>query len=466
MQNHKTFRRIAEAATASAPTTAGTPAITAPDAHAPEAPVAAAVPASATRRHWLGRAVSLPWVLGASGAATAQATTAPASPAATPASPGMTPAPPTAATATATALANTTQRTGLTAADNALPVFFEPLRARMRFSHGWREGVSPSDWRSAGRAAARALMLPPDTDAPPWQATVLDAVDRGSHRALRLSLQLTADSRVFALLLEPKARGPHPAALVLHDHGSRFDIGKEKMVEPWGDPAREEASRGWAARYFGGRFPGDELARRGHVVLAVDALGWGDRSVPGFQRESQQALACNLMNLGQSWAGLIAWEDLRAVQFLASLPQVDRRRVAAVGFSMGAFRAWQLAALSDEVTATVACCWMATMQGLMVPGNNQLRGQSAFTMLHPGIGRCLDYPDVAGLAAPRPMLLQAGAQDPLFPPAVVDEAWGRMHRIWQASGAASALATHWWPQGHVFDVARQDQAFDWLQRQG
>lgn len=404
------------------------------------------------RRTWLTRAAAMPWMLG------------PASPVITPSAAAQAPAQPAAASA-ASATLTSAQRTGLTSADNALPVFHERLRGRMRFSHGWQDTSAPDVWRQSARTAARALMLPPVDEEPPWQATVLDTMDRGSYRAVRLSLQLTQDSRVTALLLEPHRRGPHPAALVLHDHGSRFDIGKEKMVEPWGDPAREEAARGWAARYFGGRFPGDELARRGHVVLSMDALGWGDRGVPGFQRESQQALASNLMHLGLSWAGLIAYEDLRAAQFLSSLPNVDRGRVAAVGFSMGAFRAWQLAALSDTVTATVACCWMATLQGLMVPGNNQVRGQSAFTMLHPGLTRCLDYPDVAGLAAPKPMLLQAGEQDSLFPRPVVDEAWSRMRRIWQAHGAGQALATHWWPQGHVFDIARQDQAFDWLQRQ-
>ena len=128
---------------------------------------------------------------------------------------------------------------------------------------------------------------------------------------------------------------------------------------------------------------GRRAGQTGYVVLATDALGWGDRSVAGFQRESQQALASNLFNLGSSYAGIIAEEDVRASEFLASLPEVDKSKVAAVGFSMVVFRAWQVAALSNSITSAIADCWMATMPGLMVPGNNQLRGQSAFPMLHP-----------------------------------------------------------------------------------
>ena len=74
-----------------------------------------------------------------------------------------------------------------------------------------------------------------------------------------------------ALMLAPKGDGPFPAALMLHDHGGKFDIGKEKVIAPWGDPVRVAASQAWADKYFSGRHLGDELARRGYVVLAVDA---------------------------------------------------------------------------------------------------------------------------------------------------------------------------------------------------
>jgi len=150
---------------------------------------------------------------------------------------------------------------------------------------------------------------------------------------------------------------------------------------------------------------------------------------------------------------------------LSQLDGVDVGKVAAVGFSMGAFRAWQLSALSDDITAAVGSCWMATMAGLMVPGNNQLRGQSAFAMLHPGIGRVLDYPDVAGLAAPKPLLIQAGEEDSLFPRESVERAFAQLQAIWAAHRASDALDLRWWPQGHHFDKARQDAAFDWLAKQ-
>jgi pimeloyl-ACP methyl ester carboxylesterase len=106
---------------------------------------------------------------------------------------------------------------------------------------------------------------------------------------------------------------------------------------------------------------------------------------------------------------------------------------------------------------------MGTHQGLMQPGGNQLKGQSAYAMLHPGLARHLDYPDVASLAAPKPMLLYAGARDTLFPLSAVQPAFAQMHAVWSAYGAATQLQTRIWPEaGHEFNQKQQDAAFDWL----
>jgi len=358
---------------------------------------------------------------------------------------------------------------GLVGPQGSLPAFHVALRERMRFSHGWLAAGAADvrAWTQAGRAKARELMLleggGEGEDDSPFAPRVLAEIDRGNHLARKIELQISRDSRVTGLLLLPKTAGPHPAALLLHDHGARFDIGKEKLLPTWDDPPREAAQQAWAGRYFSGRLPGEALAQRGYVVLALDALGWGQRSSADFGYASQQALAANLFNLGSSWAGIIAAEDLRAARFLASLKEVDAKRVAAVGFSMGAQRAWQLAALSDQIAAVVAVCWMGTHQGLMQPGGNQLKGQSAYAMLHPGLARHLDYPDVASLAAPKPMLLYAGARDTLFPLSAVQPAFAQMHAVWSAYGAATQLQTRIWPEaGHEFNQKQQDAAFDWL----
>ncbi|WP_193588432.1 dienelactone hydrolase family protein [Yersinia hibernica] len=334
----------------------------------------------------------------------------------------------------------------------------------MTYQSSWLAGkyTDFALWKSDTKKILRQALLTPDSTIG-FFAEKIDQQDRGSYVAEKIVFNITDESRVQGLLLTPKSKGLHPAIVLLHDHGSKFDIGKEKMIRPWGDSAQLASAQAWSDKFFSGKFIGDELAKRGYVVLAIDAIGWGDRGPISY--EQQQALASNFFNLGRSLAGTMAYEDMRTVDFLATMPSVNPQRIGALGFSMGAYRAWQLAALSDKVAATVAISWFGNYQGLMTPGNNVLRGQSAFYMLHPGIANKLDFPDVASLAAPKPMLLFNGGKDKLFPPDAVQQAYNKVHAIWRSQHAESRLVTRNWPTlGHVFYQEQQDVVFPWLDR--
>ncbi|WNZ12558.1 dienelactone hydrolase family protein [Streptomyces sp. 11x1] len=345
----------------------------------------------------------------------------------------------------------------------ALPDFHPLLKDELRFPLAW--GTSPirdfRTWRRAARAKVEEHLFVARDDTPyaPEYGGQRDEGDGYSRESVAFSL--TRYGRVRGALLTPHGTGPFPAVLLLHDHGAKFDIGKEKLVRPWFDESRLASARAWADRYFSGRFVGDELARRGYVVLAVDALGWSDRGPVTY--EEQQALASNLYHLGSSLAGLMAREDVRAAGFLAGLDRVDRHRVAALGFSMGAFRAWQTAALSDDIAAAVSICWMTGLKDVMVPGNNILRGQSSYYMLHPGLARYLDFPDVASIGAPKPMLFLHGGQDPLFTSEGVRVAHEKLRAVWRSRHAGERLDLRIRPDlGHVFTAPQQDEVFDWL----
>jgi dienelactone hydrolase len=265
-------------------------------------------------------------------------------------------------------------------------------------------------------------------------------------------------------MLVPEGAGPFPAVLLLHDHGAEFRIGKEKMVRPWEDtPEKIRLAEEWIATSFGGRFVGEELARRGYVCLATDALNWSDRGGGGY--ENQQALASNLMQLGITYAGLISQEDLQAAEFLASRPEVDPRRIAALGFSMGSNRAWHVAAMSDHIAAGLCICSMASLPELMAPGINITQGQSSFTMLHPGVSLSLDIPDVASIACPKPLLFYNGRQDKIYPVPAVEAAYDKMRFVWESQHASDKLETKLWDVPHVFNDEMQREAFEWLAEQ-
>lgn len=357
--------------------------------------------------------------------------------------------------------------------EDGLPVFFRERLAELRtfpMALTPEEAAVPERldaWRKRGREKVLACLGTPPPAPAAFDPVTVAEEDRGAYTARRVIFSVSAWERAPALLLTPRGAGPFPAVLALHDHGAHFSIGKEKVVRPLaGDKAFLADAEDWARQCYGGRFFGDELAKRGYVVLAVDALYWGERGRrEGVSYEDQQQLAANLQQLGMTWPGVIAWDDLRSADFLASLPEVDPARIGAMGLSMGAHRTWTTCALTDRIRAGAAVCWMGDTQTLMQPGNNQTRGQSAYSMAPPLLRAWMDYADVASLACPKPMLFFNGEQDTLFPVDGVRAAYGGLERAWAGAGAGDRLVTQLWDVPHQFSVEMQEEAFAWLEKQ-
>lgn len=337
-------------------------------------------------------------------------------------------------------------------------------RLRDRNHFVWNFDPEADDFQAWKSATHEKVLIALGVDrVSPATSSVISEWSDNDALGQELELGFSNGETTRAYLLRPKTAAPTPAVLLLHDHGSFFSIGKEKLINrPDENPELRADIDQWVQKLYGGRFIGNELVRRGYTVLCADALGWGSRKGNGY--EAQQALAANLMQFGVSYASVILFEDLEALAFLRDLPGVDKNRIASFGYSMGGSRAWQMAALSDDVRACVAGGWMGTLQGLMQQSNNQLRGQSAFCMLHSQIAGKLDYPHFAGLAVPKPALVFTGSEDRHFPEPVAAEAYRQLQDIWSAAEVSHRLDARTFPGGHVFSVDQQDHAFEWLSR--
>lgn len=353
--------------------------------------------------------------------------------------------------------------------ENGLPTFSEAQIARMRFPMAWdpAKGQPFDEWREDARAKLIDCLLTPPPAPVAFDPAIIAVEDRGTYEARKLVFSVSADCRVPAYLLVPKGQGPFPAVLALHDHGAHFSIGKEKVVRPFGVTREvlQDATQ-WVEECYGGRWIGDELAKRGYLVFAADALFWGERGRrEGIKYEDQQLLAANLLQLGMTWSGVITWDDVRSAEFVASLSEVNPKRIGAIGLSMGSHRTWMLCAATDRIAAGAAICWMGTTPVLMAPGNNQTKGQSAFSMLVPNLRNFLDYPDVAAIACPKPMIFFNGAQDTLFPVRGVEAAYERIRRVYNSQAARDKLTMKIWPVPHIFNLEMQSEAFNWLDSQ-
>ncbi len=349
-----------------------------------------------------------------------------------------------------------------------MPLFYQQLKGQLTYPWAWqnkRGGMAFEDWRREARRQVEATMQLAPPAPTSYDYEVIAREKRDGYEAQKILFCINKWERVMAYLLVPNKKKA-PGLLMLHDHGAHFSIGKEKMVRPFGvDSTLVADAEDWIARCYDGRYVGDDLARAGYVVLSIDALFWGDRGrKEGVRYDSQQALAANMLQMGASWGAWITWDDVRAAEFLAHLPMVDAGNVGCLGFSMGSYRSWMAAALTDVIKASASVCWMNDTEHLMSLTNNQNKGGSAYSMLVPGLRNIMDYAHVASLSCPKPTLFFNGETDKLFPVPGVQNAYRQMREVWQSQGVDDMLVTKIWPEKHFFNRAMQQEVREFFDK--
>lgn len=350
---------------------------------------------------------------------------------------------------------------------NDMPVFLDQLKEELTYPLAWENsGMRFKKWRKTARAKLEECMMTPPRRAEKWDMEVVATERRQGYEVKKIKFNLTDYSRVPAYLCVPDGEGPHPAVVLMHDHGAHFTIGKEKMVRPFGvDSLVLQDADQWAHGCYDDQYVGDYLASRGYVVLTLDALFWGERGrKEGADYEGQQVIACVFQQLGRSWSGSTTFEDAYSAEFLASLPEVDSERIGAMGFSMGAYRTWMLTAFTDRVKAGAAVCWMTTTDYQLHWDYRKGKGGSDFANTLPMIRQYMDYPHIASIACPKPMLFFNGRQDKLFPVIAVEKAYGQIRSVYESQGASDKLVTKLWDLPHFCSKEIQQEVADWLDK--
>ncbi|MBQ8673438.1 MAG: prolyl oligopeptidase family serine peptidase [Bacteroides sp.] len=350
--------------------------------------------------------------------------------------------------------------------EREMPVFLDQLKEELTYPMAWGNSKVKNfgKWRKKARNTVVEAMMAPPRRAEAYDLKLLAEEQRDGYTARKIQFNLTAYSRVNAYLLVPDGEGPFPAVVLLHDHGGHYTIGKEKMIRPFEVPAEvlEDADK-WAAGGYGGRYVGDFLAANGYVVIAVDALFWGERGRKEGPRGDKYAdNAGNFMMLGRNLSAFMNFEDMYTTDFLASLPEVDEQRIGCMGWSMGGYRAWMLSALSDKIAAGVSVCWMnvTDVQFSWEYGNER----GGFANALPGLRRYLDYPHIASIACPKPMFFLNGEHDKLFPPVGVRKAFDEMRRVWESQGVDERLRTELWDMPHDCGLKVQEAILDFFRK--
>ncbi len=337
-------------------------------------------------------------------------------------------------------------------------------------------------WQRQVRAKVfEHLFYDPPPVAP--QPQMIRRTDKGDYTEEYLTFQTAPDVRVPACLLIPKkAKLPAPGIVALHSHDGRYLWGKEKLVE--NDSEHPELTEFKQTRY-GGKSIAAELARMGYVVIVIDMYYWGERRMildddQGALRErsvsltreeinkfnqrssqNEQLLARSLFTAGITWPGIVLWDDIRTLDYLASRPEVDKNRLGCVGLSVGGYRSFLLAALDERIKAAVAVGWMTSMPSQI---KQHVINSIGFSFHLIGLYRYLDFPDLAALVAPRSLLVINGSRDRLFALDGVKAAFEKINRCYAKAGVAERQRCRLYDAPHEFNLAMQEEAWEWLKR--
>jgi dienelactone hydrolase len=335
-------------------------------------------------------------------------------------------------------------------------------------------------WKRQGRAKVLSLLQysPPKCDP---KAEVVERVDCGDYVREKVYFSTTPDIRVPAYVLIPKdGKAKHPAILLLHDHGAFFVWGKEKVIRL---EQEHPVLTKFKDDYYSGRSVGNELVKRGYVVMAIDMFYWGERrmllpgdppvyqdrekmtaeQVAAFNQRSGASLpqtSIGVFEAGTTWAGIMFTDDLRSVDYLVSRPEVDADRIGCCGLSVGGFRSAHLAGLDPRIKAAVAVGWMCSYPAMLQKKLSSI----GFWAVVPGLQQFMDLPDVASMHAPQPLMAIQGTRDGLFTNEGVQAAYDKIEAVYEKAGAKGRFRPVTYDGPHEFNAQMQDKAYRWLDR--
>lgn len=199
-----------------------------------------------------------------------------------------------------------------------------------------------------------------------------------------------------------------------------------------------------------------QIAARGQAALAIEQRAFGER---GGTPEGPACLhpALQALLLGHTLIGERCWDISRAIDAVAAhFPMIDTGRIAVMGNSGGGTASIYAAAADTRIAAVMPSCafcgYLASLGAHRHCACNYI----------PGIAREFDMGDLAGLIAPRPLIVVSGRDDGIFPLDSAKEQMEIARAYYRAAGVPGRIEHVVGPEGHRFYAGLSWPVFDRL----
>jgi len=328
---------------------------------------------------------------------------------------------------------------------------YHPESAPYRFAAG--DIVEAESWQKRTRAALVDTLGFKALPAAPLEAETIEVVDKGDYVREKILVRTSLHSLMPVYMLLPKRQQtPLPVVVAFHGHG----YGVKDIVGLWEDGEERDVPDGYHKDF------GVALCRRGFAVAAPEISCFGERqtdfshlntTIGQGVPDTCTHTAMLAFHLGGSVVGLRVHDGKRLVDYLETRNDVDTRRLGAMGISGGGMHTFFSTCVDERIRACVISGYFSTFR------------DSILAMHHcacnfvPGLHRFGEMYDLVGLIAPRPILIEAGSRDPIFPLEAVKKSVARTREVYRVFGAENKIETDYFEGRHQISGKR---AYDFL----
>ncbi|GGD61723.1 dienelactone hydrolase family protein [Paenibacillus nasutitermitis] len=307
-----------------------------------------------------------------------------------------------------------------------------------------------SEWKARLRKRFVELLGGYAAESSELAPVLLESEDCGDYIRQRIQIETYPGLLMPVYVLVPKeSNGRLGAVIACHGHG----YGSRDLVGLTPSGEKKTGDIGYQKNFA------VELVKRGHIVVVPELLGFGDRMLVE-DKEAKEHHSCNrlstfLLAMGQTMAGYRVFETLRCVDYLLTRDDVDTNRIGCMGISGGGLVCSFAAAIDDRISATVVSGFTNTFQESILSIHHCIDNYV------PGLSLVAEMPDLLGLIAPNPLLVEAGTRDPIFPVHGTMEAFEKIRNVYRLLDQEDKLELDLFEGDHEISGK---VAFDWFGR--
>lgn len=200
------------------------------------------------------------------------------------------------------------------------------------------------------------------------------------------------------------------------------------------------------------------FARNGYNCLIIDTLQLGE--IEGIHHGTHRYDRWWWNSRGYTPAGVEAWNGIRAIDYLETRPEVDKTRIGLTGRSGGGAYSYWIAALDERIKAVAPVAGITSMKNHIVDGCIEGHCDCMFMV---NTYRW-DFPLLASLVAPRPMLIINTDNDRIFPTEGVVDVFTKTAKVYDRIGAKNSLGLAFYQGPHLDTQPLRVSAFHWFER--